>query len=60
MKSVVYVWAYYTLCRVCMVTSRRTLAAAEGDAIGEQQLKRMQSGVVAKADAIGAQFGLTM
>ena len=43
-----------------MVTSRRTLAAAEGDAIGEQQLKRMQSGVVAEADAIGAQFGLTM
>jgi len=50
-ESVVYVWAYYTLYCVCMITSGRTRAApAEEDAVGEQQLKRAQS---------GAQFGLT-
>ena len=54
-KSVVYVWAYYSLYCVCMITSRRTRAApaeedavreqqAEADAVGEQQLKRTQSG----------------
>ena len=47
MKSVVYVWAYYTLYCVCVITSRRTrVAAAEEDAVGEQQ---------AEADAVGEQ-----
>ena len=55
-KSVVYVWAYYTLYCVCVITSRRTRAAvAEEDAVEEQQLKRMQSG----PSSVRAQFGLT-
>jgi len=53
---VVYVWAYYALYCVCVITSRCTRAqaaaakrtswgaAVEVDAIEEQQLKRMQSG----------------
>ena len=42
--SVVYVWAYYTLYCVCVITSRHTQAAvAEEDTVEEQQLKRMQS-----------------
>jgi len=52
MKSIVYVWAYYSL---CMTTSRYTpAAAAEEDTVGEQQaevdtirerqLKQMQLG----------------
>jgi len=38
MKSVVYVWAYYTLYCVCVITSRctRAAAAAEVDAVGVQ------------------------
>ena len=49
MKSVVYVWAYYTLYCVCMITSSTAEEdavgeqQAEADAIGEQQLKQMQS-----------------
>ena len=46
--SVVYVWAYYTLYCMCVITSRRTqaqqAAAAEEDKVREQQLKRMQLG----------------
>jgi len=41
-KSVVYVWGYTLYC-VCVITSRHT-AAAEEDTVGEQQLKRTQSG----------------
>ena len=36
---------YYTLCCMCVITSRRTRAvAAVEDAVGEQQLKRIQWG----------------
>jgi len=46
--SVVYVWAYYTLYCVCVITSRRTraqqAAAAEEGKVREQQLKRTQLG----------------
>jgi len=45
MKSVVYVWAYYTLYCVHVITSRHTqTAAVEEDAVGEQQLKWIQLG----------------
>ena len=48
-KCVVYVWAYTLYC-VCVITSRHTrAAAAEEDAVGEQQLKR---GAAAEVDAI--------
>ena len=47
MKSVVYVWAYYTLYCVCVITSRHTrAAAAEENAVGEQQLMWTQFGTV--------------
>ena len=52
MKSVVYVWAYYTnsLYCVCVITSSCTRAATEEDTVWEQQVE---------ADAVGEQFGLT-
>jgi len=44
-KSVIYVWAYYTLYCMCVITSRCTRAAAsEADTIRERQLKRMYLG----------------
>ena len=57
---------YYTLYGVCVITSRRNRgAAAEEDAVGEQQLKRTQSGssswrgrsrgAAAEEDAVGEQ-----
>jgi len=51
MKSVVYVWAYYTNSLYCVfMISSCTQAATEEDTVGEQQVE---------ADAVREQFGLT-
>jgi len=51
MKSVVYVWAYYTL--YCMCDNKQTHSSSSSWSWCNQ-------GTAAETDAIGAQFGLTM
>ena len=55
MKSVVYVWAYYTL--YCVRNNKQQQLVRTQS--GSSKLSGRNQGAAAEADAVGVEFGLT-